>query len=131
VAAIVLLAIVVSGRGSDSPKERDSNSAAESAGSSFRGSSFRGVIVFKSAREPSPSQSGTMLRTRLVSGRLPSAQIATVRTDEDCAPDEAGISHCLNKLELADGSHIVVRHSHDMNRIPCLSPGEQVNIRSG
>ena len=91
---------------------------------------LRTVLVFDTASEPSASQPGSTLRTRLVGGRAPADETtATVLTDEDCAPDTQGISHCLNKLELANGSRISVRHPHDMHQIPCLAPGEQVNVR--
>jgi hypothetical protein len=65
----------------------------------------------------------------LVSGVPPAAAAAaTVLTDEQCAPDGYGISHCLNALRLSDGSRIVVRHSHNMSRYPCLTPGETVRV---
>ncbi len=54
---------------------------------------------------------------------------AEVLTDEDCAPDSSGISHCRNALRLEDGRTIVVRHPHDMRQVPCLTPGERVVVR--
>ncbi len=54
---------------------------------------------------------------------------AEVLTDEECAPDSAGISHCRNVLRLEDGRTIVVRHPHDMRLVPCLTPGEGVVVR--
>ena len=55
--------------------------------------------------------------------------MGTVLTDEDCAPDAQGISHCLNELELADGTSLTVRHNHRMSEVPCLTPGEQVMVK--
>jgi len=54
---------------------------------------------------------------------------AEVLTDEDCAPDPSGISHCRNALRLEDGRTIVVRHPHDMRQVPCLTPGERVVVK--
>jgi hypothetical protein len=115
--AIALFAVVLSSCGTKSSQRSERVAA-------------RTVFVFKTASEPLPSQPGSDLRTRLVSGRVPARETtATVRTDEDCAPDGQGISHCLNRLKLADGSQIAVRHPHDMHEIPCLAPGERVNVR--
>lgn len=65
----------------------------------------------------------------LKSGRIPTrAERAVVETDEDCAADFYGISHCTNRLRLADGQVIVVQHDHNMQIYPCLSPGETVEV---
>jgi hypothetical protein len=65
----------------------------------------------------------------LVQGSMPNEPtVATVMTDENCDPDGAGISHCLNRLQLDDGSMIMVRHDHRMTDVPCLSPNERVVI---
>jgi hypothetical protein len=77
---------------------------------------------------PSPSNSDG-LRAKLVSGTMPTAAVeATVLTDEQCQPDAHGLSHCLNRLRLPDGSEIRVRHPHDMTLVPCLAPGEHVRL---
>lgn len=89
---------------------------------------LRTVLVFTGA-EPRPSPPGTVLNAELLDGRVPArTEVATVLTDEDCNPDAEGISHCLNKLRLPDGSVLSVRHPHDMMLVPCLSPGEQVEV---
>ncbi len=76
------------------------------------------------------SQPGLVLHGRLMAGHMPMAATSgTVLTDEDCAPDAMGISHCRNAVRLADGRTIVVRHPHDMGRVPCLTPGEHVRVR--
>lgn len=65
-----------------------------------------------------------------VKGTAPaSTTTATVRTDTNCDADANGISHCLNRLLLASGAVLVVRHDHSMMNDPCLSPGERVLVR--
>lgn len=89
---------------------------------------LRTVLVFTDG-STAPSATPLSLNAELVEGPAPSqTAVATVLTDTDCAPDAAGISHCLNELQLADGSRLVVRHPHDMSIVPCLSPGEQVRV---
>ena len=89
---------------------------------------LRTVLVFTGA-EPAPSRPGAVLNAELLDGRVPAqTEVATVLTDEDCNPDAQGISHCLNKLRLPDGSVLTVRHPHDMMLVPCLSPGERVEV---
>ena len=69
------------------------------------------------------------LHAKLIGGAMPAAAVeATVLTDEQCQPDARGVSHCLNRMRLADGSVIQVRHPHDMSKVPCLSPGEHVQL---
>ena len=107
--------------------------SAESAGAPERSAEsagdLRAVIVFDGAA--APSQVDGPLQVELVWGDLPQPQaVATVLTDEDCAPDAAGISHCLNRLRLADGSELAVRHNHDMGKVPCLFPGEPIVLQA-
>ena len=86
---------------------------------------LRTVVV---GRTGSPDAGGP-IRAGLLRGRMPSsAMTAVVLTDEDCAPDFAGISHCRNALRLADGSTITVRHHHDMQHYSCLTPGEKIRL---
>jgi hypothetical protein len=87
------------------------------------------TLLVSMQRAPA-SQPGMLLHGRLVGGRLPvAATTGEVLSDEDCTPDAAGISHCRNAIRLADGHTIVVRHPHDMRRVPCLTPGEHVRVR--
>jgi len=44
-------------------------------------------------------------------------------------PDQEGVSHCLNQLEIGSTT-VMVRHHHKMSQVPCLTPGETVNILS-
>ena len=69
------------------------------------------------------------LHARIVSGSMPAAAVtATVESDEQCQPDARGISHCLNRMRLADGTELAVRHPHDMSKVACLAPGERVRL---
>jgi len=87
--------------------------------------SVRTVTV--SPTMPMPSAHERRLSAMLEEGRmLEKPMMADVLTDTDCAPDEQMISHCRNEMRLRDGRRIVLRHPHDMSRIPCLAPGEQV-----
>ena len=87
-------------------------------------------VLVVSRSMPEPSSPGMTLHGRLEAGAMPHAEMnGTVMTDSECSPDAAGISHCRNEIRLADGRTIVVRHPHDMARVPCLSPGEDVFVR--
>ena len=77
---------------------------------------------------PSPSDTDG-LHAKLISGTMPTTVVrATVVTDEQCQPDARRISHCLNRLRLADGSEIQVRHPHNMQAVACLAPGETITV---
>ncbi len=83
------------------------------------------VLVFNHV--PAPSPSPTNLHAGLEKGTLPEGPVVgTVLTDEDCMPDQQGISHCRNVVRLAGGKTIVLRHPHEMQKVPCLAPGEKV-----
>jgi hypothetical protein len=65
----------------------------------------------------------------LETGAMPHVPtMAEVMTDTECAPDERMISRCRNVVRLPDGSRAVLRHPHDMAKIPCLAPGERVRL---
>ncbi len=51
-----------------------------------------------------------------------------VTSDLTCTPDEQGLSHCHNGIDLADGTHITVVDNHAMSIHPCLKPGEQIVV---
>jgi hypothetical protein len=66
----------------------------------------------------------------LLSGAMPHGTVqATVTTDENCAADAQGYSHCRNDLRLADGSVLHLRHNHRMDMVSCLAPGEKVMVK--
>lgn len=76
---------------------------------------------------PAPSAHARRLSAMLEAGALPDEPtMAEVLTDTECAPDAQMVSRCRNEMRLADGRRIVVRHPHDMGRVPCLAPRERV-----
>lgn len=117
-AALVAAALAV-GRGSQSPSV-----AADPHGTALPAE--RSVALSVSMPAPSGYDG---LHAQLVSGTMPAAAVtATVLTDEQCQPDDRGISHCLNRMRLADGTELAVRHPHDMSKVACLAPGERVRL---
>lgn len=77
---------------------------------------------------PEKGAGANVTRVHVVKGVVPHRTRALVLTDTRCDPDAHGFSHCLNKLRLADGTIITVRHDHRMMDMPCLSPGEHVTL---
>jgi hypothetical protein len=64
----------------------------------------------------------------IIEGNLPAGTThVTVMSDENCVPDSQGISHCLNRLSYG-GGEITVRHTHNMAEVPCLQPGEVLQV---
>lgn len=86
---------------------------------------MRTVVV--SATMPSPSAHARRLSAMLENGgTIDEPTAAEVLSDTDCTPDARMISRCRNEMLLPDGREIVLRHPHDMSRVPCLAPGERV-----
>jgi len=88
------------------------------------------TVVIARLGETLPHMSGAEgpLMTTLVRGQFPDGvTTATVRTDENCEADKAGVSHCLNELDLGT-ANITVQHHHKMSTTPCLTPGETVSV---
>ena len=86
------------------------------------------VVAGPGERLPFMSETGSLLMASLERGQLPAeAARATVLTDANCQPDQDGVSHCLNELSFGTAK-VVVRHHHRMSDVPCLTPGEEVNI---
>ena len=76
---------------------------------------------------PAQSASPRHLSALLAEGTMPSRRtMAEVMSDTECTPDDRMVSRCRNEIRLDDDTTIVVRHPHDMRRIPCLAPGERV-----
>lgn len=126
-ATVLVVAFVGCGGGGSSSSSSSSPAGAQATEATDDGK-MRTVLVFD--RQPAPSPSVTNLHAGLEDGQLPGGPVeATVLTDEDCAPDEQGISHCRNAVRLASGQTVVLRHSHDMHQVPCLAPGERVLLR--
>jgi hypothetical protein len=83
--------------------------------------------VTVSVTMPGPSAHERRLSAMLEKGTMPpEATMAEVMTDTECAPDGKMISRCRNEMRLADGRTMVLRHPHDMSKVPCLAPGERV-----
>jgi hypothetical protein len=82
----------------------------------------------KSLRVDRPARgAGAKLTTvRLIAGSVNHRTRAVVLTDTRCNPDNMGVSHCLNRIRLANGQTITVVHNHRMMDMPCLDPGEHV-----
>ncbi|WP_162916824.1 hypothetical protein [Cohaesibacter haloalkalitolerans] len=75
--------------------------------------------------------SGGKYTLQILEGTLPAAGqsvTAKVLTDTDCAPDEEGINHCRNEIELSDGSKLTGIDNHRMSANRCLRPGEEVTV---
>lgn len=90
----------------------------------------RRTVLVSDDRIPEPSLPGSSLRALRVSGSLPGRpSAARVLTDEDCAPNAQGLSRCLNRVRLAGGGTLSLRHPRRMMEVPCLSPGERIAIR--
>ena len=86
-------------------------------------------VVLVSNAMPTPSVPGGPLHVKLVSGTAFHDQAGIVLSDDQCQPDGIGISHCFNRIRLASGTTITVRHPHDMTQVACLAPGEHVAVR--
>ena len=95
------------------------------------GPAHRTLVIARAGEVlPPKSETAGVLMASLVTGQLPDgAMQAIVRTDSNCQPDQEGISHCLNELAIGSTT-IVVRHHHKMRDVPCLTPGETINILS-
>jgi hypothetical protein len=76
------------------------------------------------------SPGGRLVPVKRLRGKLPERRtVAVVTSDENCQPDARGVSHCTNRLRLQGGRRLVVRHNHRMTEVPCLVPGERVELR--
>ncbi|MEN9328386.1 MAG: hypothetical protein RI947_1194 [Candidatus Parcubacteria bacterium] len=75
----------------------------------------------------------TVAVVNLLEGNIPAgATKATVKTDEDCAPDESGPtkgwSHCHNRVVFDDGTEAVVQHHHKIAEVGCFTPNQVIKI---
>lgn len=89
----------------------------------------RSIVVIQLGDQRPAMQPG-FVQVDLIDGFVP-ATLATgvVRSDTDCAPDAAGVSHCRNLIEVGSRT-LEIRHHHKMAEEPCFSPNETVNILS-
>ena len=126
--AAVFGAIAVLARDGSEAPTRERAVAVDPHGAEI--ANMRTLVV--SREQPPASQPGVLLRGRLVEGSMPgAATTGRVLSDEECGADARGISNCLNRIRLADGREIAVRHPHAMAEVPCLAPGEPVRVRRG
>lgn len=87
------------------------------------------TLLVSRAEMPPPSRADRPLHALRVSGAVPRRPTSgTVLTDEQCAPDARGVSHCLNEINLSNGQVLRVRHPHRMMDVACLAPGERVTV---
>ena len=81
---------------------------------------------------PVVSRNQDPVYVELESGVIPDdVSLLTVLTDEDCTPDEQGVSHCLNRVEYMTASgmqNAALRHHHKMAEEPCLTPGQTLEV---
>jgi hypothetical protein len=77
---------------------------------------------------PEKGAGAQVTTVHIVRGVVAHRMRAVVLTDTRCNPDAGGVSHCLNRMRLADGTLITVQHDHRMMDMPCLSPGEHVTL---
>lgn len=124
--AIVLVVLAINSGGPNAEAPSPANATVHTQG----GDGMRTLLVSRE-KMPAPSPAGATLHALRVSGPLPTGGvIGTVTSDEDCAPDGRGVSHCLNEIELPGKRLLQVRHPHRMTEVPCLSPGERVSVRA-
>lgn len=84
------------------------------------------VVVPPGIARPTPQ--GNDILVDLERGAVPAGiHRATVVTDQECAPDANGVSHCLNEMVIGRTT-FAIRHHHNMMEEPCFSPTEQVNV---
>jgi hypothetical protein len=89
-----------------------------------------GLRVVQLTTAPDAASNDRQTIAVLLGGAMPHGTVkATVTTDENCAPDAQGYSHCRNDLRLADGSVLHLRHNHPMGMVACLAPGEEIMVR--
>ena len=131
VSALAAILLMSGGSATAPPGARPSAQVSQAPGhdtSHQRPAAVRSLAV-ATGSEPAPSGRPDRMRALLLDGRLPTGVVtAKVLTDEDCAPDADGVSHCRNKLRLPSGKTIEVRHPHRMHDVPCMTPGETVRI---
>lgn len=88
------------------------------------------VSADESDRLPMAGEGDRVLSALLLAGEIPAGQSeATVVTDLNCQADEEGISHCTNDILIGE-AQVALQHDHDMREVPCLTPGEVVQVMS-
>jgi hypothetical protein len=122
----IVLAIVLGVRhpGSDGRTVSAPGHVSQAADSNLR------TLLVSATGPITESPAAGPLQSSFLDGTMPVQRTnATVLSDENCAPDANGLSHCLNRLRLADGTTLSVRHLHNMAQVPCLTVGEEVLVQ--
>ena len=128
-AALAAILLAATTGSSSRPAAPAPTAQAPQGDTSHQRPAFARSLTVTTKGEPAPSEHPERMRALLLDGKLPRAGVkATVLTDEDCAPDAQGVSHCRNKLRLPSGKTIEVRHPHRMHDVPCMTPGETVRV---
>ena len=128
-AVAALAAAALAAGGSPPAQPRPSAAPADRRDTSHQRPTDVRTLAVVTTAEPAPSADPDRMRALLLDGKLPAGVVtATVLTDDDCAPDAAGVSHCRNQLRLPSGKTIEVRHPHRMHDVPCMTPGETVRL---
>lgn len=122
--AVLIIAIVAVARMQTAPAPSSSGPVPHYQTSSARQLAF--------SEQPIVSKGSGPVVVQLVSGAIP-ADVAgvTVLTDENCQPDQDGVSHCLNRIQFtsSQGSgEATVQHHHRMAEESCLTPGETLTL---
>lgn len=129
VAAVTLIASIAVASTQNRDSGGDAGAVVTSAHPAPTGPEQRTVDVYR-GEEPTASEPGPLLRAQGVKGSIPARPVrAMVLTDEDCAPDAQGVSHCINRVRLSSGKMLVLKHPHNMTDVPCLAPRERVTVR--
>jgi hypothetical protein len=94
-----------------------------------RDPNHRLVVVSTDALERvTPGETEGLLSAQILNGALPDGFTrGTVLTDQNCQADGTGVSHCTNEIQMGTTT-MTIQHDHDMQTIPCLSPGETVDL---
>lgn len=84
------------------------------------------------SEQPTVSNGNGPVVVQVVSGAIPAdVTSVTVLTDENCQPDQDGVSHCLNRVRFtsSQGSgEATLQHHHRMAEESCLTPGETLAL---
>lgn len=75
----------------------------------------------------------TVAVVTLLEGTVPAGDTkATVKTDENCAPDQGGKtpgwSHCHNRVVFENGAEAVIQHHHKLAEVGCFTPGQVIML---
>lgn len=93
----------------------------------FQTATLRQVVITTDAQV---SRGQGPVLVQMAGGTIPAGVTQlTVLTDENCAPDAEGVSHCLNRVRFTSPQgtgEAMLRHHHRMAEEPCLAPGETV-----